>query len=85
VTDKDTGRADKNHDNTTESESTVSVDFKAADGSTYKGRSPEGVVCPICDRLITEHSKDEVRECAHKDRDRRFPQLRDVEGGSHGS
>lgn len=47
----------------------VTVDFtgcRQADG-TYIHNSPEGILCPLCNRLLTAHSAAEAHECAIKD------------------
>jgi hypothetical protein len=51
-----------------EHEESVTVDFtncRQPDG-TYLHNSLEGIKCPTCDSLLTEHSSAEVRECSRK-------------------
>jgi hypothetical protein len=51
-----------------ESECSVTVDFKGCrqpDG-TYLYNSAEGMTCPVCDRLLTDHSSAQAHECAQK-------------------
>jgi len=55
----------------------ITVNFTIK-GANPGNKMPPDTRCPICDRLVTEHSGEQVRQCAHIDRDRRFPQLRDL-------
>jgi hypothetical protein len=51
-----------------ESESSITVDFtnnRRPDG-TYIHNSPEGMTCPVCERLLTDHSPAQAHECAEK-------------------
>ena len=53
-----------------ERESKVTVNFtnnRLPDG-TYVHHSIEGKTCPTCERLLTDHSREQLRECVEKAR-----------------
>jgi len=45
---------------------------KMTDGTYYHSRetSEEIPLCPQCNRLVTEHTKDEMRACLQRERER---------------
>jgi hypothetical protein len=48
----------------------VRVNFVGPDGP-YSNHNIEGIPCPACNRLLTAHTKKEMRQCVRFERQRR--------------
>jgi hypothetical protein len=48
---------------------TIGFTIKGADPNN---KLPEDATCAECDRLIVEHTKEQLYACAHRQRDRSF-------------
>jgi hypothetical protein len=51
-------------------EHNVKVNFVGPDGP-YSNDNIEGISCPACNRLLTAHTKEEMRQCVQLERQRR--------------